>query len=393
MNEIITERPNLFEPNVYITVCVKLAGKVCPHKLTTAIKEAYHANEATMSRIVLNNGVAYYQNLSVTGCKIEITEKNWIEIVKANEKIPFALDKGELVRTFIISNGNNTKIIIMAHHLVGDGKSIIYFVKDIMSALSGVHITYKPLTLLTKNSFSQKALTVLPKLYACYCKHKWKSHFFTWVDYYDLHNKYWETASSDIQYKTLSVAETEQIIKNSKHIGCSVNSYIVTRLLQKYQNKCDVGIPVSIRENGNEAMSNLTSGISINYQFNTRKTFEKNAIRVHGKIKKALRLHGLFVLQFLAELPPTLIDAVLLNTHQYYANNLVKQTAEIMGYTGNRTRDLGITNLTVIDIPTIYGKYKIENIIFVPPAVSYSHNIIGISTINGKMTISYHNMI
>lgn len=30
MKEILTERPNLFESNVYITMCVELTGKICP---------------------------------------------------------------------------------------------------------------------------------------------------------------------------------------------------------------------------------------------------------------------------------------------------------------------------------------------------------------------------
>lgn len=34
-----------------------------------------------------------------------------------------------------------------------------------------------------------------------------------------------------------------------------------------------------------------------------------------------------------------------------------------------------------------------KNIIFVPPAVSYAHNIFGISTINGQMTFSFHHMV
>lgn len=71
---------------------------------------------------------------------------------------------------------------------------------------------------------------------------------------------------------------------------------------------------------------------------------------------------------------------------------MAQQTARIMGYMG-KTRDLGITNLTQLDIPTLYGGDKIKNIIFVPPpAVSYSHSIIGILTVNGKMTFSFHNM-
>lgn len=87
-----------------------------------------------------------------------------------------------------------------------------------------------------------------------------------------------------------------------------------------------------------------------------------------------------------------MMDAVLLNTYNFCCYGLAEKTAKIFGYTEKTKIDLGISNLTVLDIPVSYGKYKIENIIFVPPAVSYSNNIIGVSTINGKMTISYHNI-
>lgn len=392
VNNIITERPNLFEPNVYITMYVEITGKPCPHKLAAAIQEAYKANEATMSKIVLEQGIAYYEKLTVSGCKTEITDKSWLELVRENEKHPFAIDKGELVRTFIIPTNADTQIMIMAHHLAGDGKSILYFIKDIMNALEQRPLTYKPLTLLNSTSFPKTGLSVSAKLYARYCKRKWKNCFFTWQDYYNLHNKYWETFSSDIEYKTLSIAETEQIIKNAKQIGCSVNSYLVTMFLQKYQKKCEVGIPVSIREGKNETMSNLTSGIRIRYQFDTQKTFAENAIQVHKNIKRKLQQKRVFVLQFLARLPATLIDAVLLRTYDCYSDRLAERTAKIMGYIGEKTKDLGISNLTVPDIPVLYGSHQIKNIIFVPPAVSYSHNIIGIITVNGKMTISFHKM-
>ncbi len=393
MNEIVTERPNLFEPNVYITVCVEIAGKIGQNKLTDAIKQAFAANEATMSKIVLEQGVAYYEKLPVSHCKIEIANENqsWIELVKQNEKVPFAIDQGELVRAFIIPFEDKTQIMIMAHHLVGDGKSIIYFVKDIMNALSDIQLNYKPFALLGRD-FTQKELSVAAKLYARYCKLKWSDRSFTWQHYYNLHNKYWDTVSSDIQYEILSVEETQKIIESAKQIGCSVNSYLVTMFLQKYQKRCEVGIPVSIRQGKNEAMSNLTSGISINYKYDTKKSFTVNAIQVHKRIIRMLKRNKVFVLQFLAELPMTLIDAVLLNRYDFCNDRLAEKTAKVMGYSGKKKRDIGITNLTVIDIPVVYGSYEIGNIIFIPPAVSYSHNIIGVSTFNGKMTISYHNI-
>ena len=160
--------------------------------------------------------------------RIKLKEnKNWIELVNQNENIPFAIDKGELVRAFIIPSEAETQIVIMAHHLAGDGKSIIYFVKDIMNALSGIPLTYKPLALLERN-LPQKGLPAIAKLYARYCKHKWNNRFFTWQDYYHLHEKYWKSVSSDIRCETLSVEETQRIKDAARHIGCSVNSYIVT---------------------------------------------------------------------------------------------------------------------------------------------------------------------
>lgn len=392
MNEIITERPNLFEPNVYITMCVEVTGKPCPHKLAAAVSEAYKANEATMSRIVLEQGAAYYEKLAVSGCKVEITDKSWLELVRENERLPFAIDRGELVRTFVIPSEADTRILIMAHHLAGDGKSILYFIKDIMTALEQMPLTYKPLSLLHRASLPETGLSVSARLYARYCKHNWKPRFFTWQDYSDLHHKYWDTFSSDIEYKTLSAAETAQMIEKAKQIGCSVNSYLVAMFLQKYQKKCEVGIPVSIREDKNESMSNLVSGIRIRYQFDARKTFAENARQVHKKIKKALQQKRLFVLQFLASLPPTLLDAVLLTTYGCYSDRLAERTAKVMSYTGTKKRDLGVTNLAVPDIPVLYGKHQIKNIIFVPPAVSYAHNIIGIITVQGQMTISFHRM-
>lgn len=207
-----------------------------------------------------------------------------------------------------------------------------------------------------------------------------------------MHHKYWGTVSSNIHYKTLSAEETQKIIEHAKQIGCSVNSYIVTLFLQKYSNLSKVGIPVSIRQDKNEAMSNLTSGIYINYKYDVKKTFAQNAMQVHQRITSKLKRNKVFVLQFLARMPMTLIDAVLLHTYGSCGERLAEETAKVMGYSGKNAKDIGISNLTVIDIPTSYGNYKINNIIFVPPAVSYSHNIFGVSTVNERMTISYHDI-
>ena len=45
MHEIITERPNLFEPDDYITFYIELSGKVRAEELADAVKSAYRATK------------------------------------------------------------------------------------------------------------------------------------------------------------------------------------------------------------------------------------------------------------------------------------------------------------------------------------------------------------
>ena len=63
-----------------------------------------------------------------------------------------------------------------------------------------------------------------------------------------------------------------------------------------------------------------------------------------------------------------------------------------MGYEGPQKRTLGITNLTVLPIKTDYGPFGIEQLTFVPPAVSYAQRVIGAVTLRGQLCITYRLM-
>ena len=82
----------------------------------------------------------------------------------------------------------------------------------------------------------------------------------------------------------------------------------------------------------------------------------------------------------------------MLYKYGLYENDVTKKIAKVMGYVGDKTRDLGITNLTKLDILNKYGNYEIKNVLFIPPVVSYAKHIIGVSIMNDGMNISYHFM-
>lgn len=390
---IRTERANLFEPNVYISMVVKISGMVSKEAVREAVEKAYEANEATMSRIVMEDGGdAYYEKMESSGCKFFFDSRSFITIIKESEKNPFAIQKGELVRTYLTIENQEMVLLIHAHHLVGDGKSILILVKDVMDGLSGKQPEYKPMFLIDQRFLRKKAkLRLGIRLALKNVNRKWEKvgKAFTWEDYYDVHKRYWESHSSEIEVKTYSANELKKNCKN----GATLNSYLITDFLRKTTESKVVGIPVNIREEDN-GMSNQTSGISIKCQYQTDKSFEENLSIIHKEIYKMIRNVNMkyFILLFMGQLSPSLVDSILLQTHGCYQNKLSKKMAGIMGYIGKEGRDLGVTNLTRINIPNDYGSFRIEDILFIPPKVSYTRNVVGVCTYGDKLTVCHHKM-
>jgi Uncharacterized protein containing a NRPS condensation (elongation) domain len=332
-----------------------------------------------------------------SGCSVTVAQENWKDLISTNEKIPFAIEKGELIRAFVIPSEGKMSLLIMAHHLVGDGKAIIYFLEDIMNALSGKKIEYKPFHTFNTDSLPKEAKLPLPiKLYANKLNKKWhrNSTCFDWKDYYKIHKAYWKDRSSQIIYHTFSSEEVRNIRLRAKAMGITVNSYILAAFLKSQKSIRSVGIAISVRSEHNRTMTNQVSGIRINHIYSEKMSFNENAKQIHKKVQKKIRHPGkkYLPLQFVPLFSPTLIDSTLLYTHGLYHSETSKKLAKILGYKNGRTRDLGISNLTRLDMPLSYGSYKIANTLFIPPAISYARRPIGISTLDGVMNISYHFM-
>ena len=386
---IRSERANLFEPNVYISLVVKISGNVSKKSMQCAVESAYEANEATMSEIVLTeHGEAYYEKRTESGCRFFIENKPWLDLLRQSEKEAFNLKEGELVRTFLTEEDEKFILFIHAHHLVGDGKSILVLLKDIINVLDGKQLTYKPMKFIDRSFLQTKAkLTAGMKLLLNCVNRKWSKtgRSFCWEDYYAVHKKYWSEHTSQIHLQTYDINK----IKSRCPEGITINSYMITLLLRDYLTGKTVGIPVSIREE-DKGMSNQTSGIVVKGKYNRKQSFEENMRTIHRRISKVIkdRDKKYFVLLFMEYLSPSLTDAVLLQTHGCYQNSLSEKMAKIMGYMGNGGRDLGISNLNQIDISDKYTCFTIESIQFIPPSISYTKNVIGISTFKDVLTVS-----
>ena len=56
---------------------------------------------------------------------------------------------------------------------------------------------------------------------------------FTWEDYYDIHQKFWENRETHVSATTITEDELLLMKEESKKLGITTNSYIVAKLLKK----------------------------------------------------------------------------------------------------------------------------------------------------------------
>lgn len=392
-NYISSEVSDIFEPNIYISFVCTLNGNISKEALYKAIECAYKNNQTTMSKIVLEqSGKAFYETMPHTGCKIFYDTRPWQDIIHESENKTFDINQGELIRSYIIDSNDDITLLIHAHHLVGDGMSVMFFLNDILQSLDGKKLNFKPMILIDKNYLDEKIkLKFYIKRFLKRINNEWikQGKSFSWNDYYAIHKAYWESHTSFFECETYNVNK----LKSNCGNNTTLNSFLITKLLRENPDAKTIGIPISIRD-GNKSMSNQTSGITIDYKYKTNKSFEYNLNKIHRKIHRKINdnYEKYFVLSFMAQIHSGIINAMLLYKNKLFDNKLISRLTNILGYSGKRYSDLGVTNLKNIDITQNFDTFTVKDILFIPPKVSYTEKVIGISTFADRLTVCKHIM-
>ena len=226
-----------------------------------------------------------------------------------------------------------------------------------------------------------------------YYNRKWRKErrVFTFEDMRAAHEAFWRTHRTTVRNEV-----TEQDVLTEKLNRCRTGSvgftsYTIAEMTAPLPSGQDVGLAVDGRQDGNRAMSNQATGISVKYRYDRRKTLLENAAAIDRQMKKKLQTpaYKYFILRFMGAFDPTLLDAVNLEFAGYFHSKTSASLAGLLGY-GGHTKDISLTNLTKLDIPTEYGSFTLADLVFVPPVISYGRNIIGMVTVSGHLNTTYH---
>ena len=399
MYKIETERGDLFDVNMIIAMQVKVWDKASEAELTEAFRAAVEAFEILNCKVVIDQkGDAFYDNCREPMNCIVFRDFELEELIQEQERIRFRLEDGEFLRCFVsYENASEMKLCFLMHHLGGDGKSLCYFIEAFMKSLSGEKCEYRRIQLLNNETLPNTSkLSILASLVTKVYNRKWqKQHrIFSFDDMEAAYKSFWKSHKTTLENVVTESKELSQKLKECKANKIGFTSYTIAEMIQDIPQLQEIGLAVDGRQDGNRTMSNQATGIAVRYRYDKRKTLTENAAVIDRVIKKKLSdaNYKYLVLRFMSAFEPTLVDAVNLEFAGYFHSKSTAKLAKILGY-GQNTKDLSLTNLTKVDIPIDYGKYRLTDLIFVPPVVSYGKNIIGMVTVGGHLNTTYHHYL
>jgi len=387
-HELHYERDELFDVNMVITLRIEITGSPSFNELKEAFIKAININEILLTRVSLNSdGKAAYTDNETPKSWIQLTNEDLESVRQREEKKRFLIEDGEYLRVFVKRNGNDTSVLFLMHHLGGDGKSLVYFVEDFMTFLSGGVKEFKEI----RTTETEKNLDKISEGLVRYYNKKWNGQVFSFNDLNQAYETYWKTRTSVIETEIIEKEEMQKILGECHNAGVKYTAYLTAKLISGSRKKMSIGYAVDYRHDGNRSMGNQVSGLSVKHKYNPSKSLLENAKIIQHKLDKKLAKHqkGSYVLSFVGDMNPTLRDAVNLEHAGYYHSKVSYNMAKLMGYVG-KTKDYSITNLTVADIPVKYGEYEIKQMMFAGPVVSYGKRIISVITCNGKTVITKH---
>ncbi len=401
---LLTERIHYYAPAINIVMVFTVGGNPNIEELKTAIRKGVNKHDIFRSRVVLNEeGEGYYEPISEAVVKIDLLEsyeeEDWKRLIYEQERIAFDFVHGELVRFFILRKEEKIQLILIAHHLCGDGLAITYLLRDIMTALGNPELSIQrmPIRVCTEKDIPRAArLRPHVRLLVRWGNKQWnkKKRVFRYEEFLSMFHRYWDkhqTAVEDFVISGDTLARLQEVCRDHK---ITLNTAIATAFLLTIKTEMESGYAVSVRPEGYEGMGNFASGISIEYDPIKDVSFWKNAAAIQMQLYKKLKSikKKYFVLEFMSKIEPTIMDSIYFNTYADYQDKIAESFSNMFRYNGN-PRGMGITNLTRLGIPSTYGSYYIEDLKFVAPIVPNAKRIIGVVTLEDTMAITMNYLV
>ena len=418
-------------PFSVVTMVARIKGEVTEEALTDAVKKAQQRH--TNLRVRLEDDDRHNPWFTTEGAAaipVEVVQREspdqWKRVVQENSKIPFDFEKRPAIRFALVQSNTASDLVIMCHHILCDGMSLAYLVRDLMEILGDssreVTILPDPTPITPDTMPSGMSLNSAVRYVIRRINRKWEAEpvYFDQHDYELLTEAYWQAYDHELVSIELSEAETLELVERCRRERVTVNTALTAAFAaaqstvlgdKRYEPKLGVAADLRdrVRPPVGEVMGFYAGMATHSYKHNPKVGFWDNARKLQFKLQKGFTDETLFKDPLTwSYLSPSILDAIGFKK----LGNLVSETAagsgklrrfadrkDVVGDILKRDKmevpdrvvmGTAITNLTRLDFPTSYGSLELERMTFKPGGAFPLANVnlvVGAVTAAGRLSL------
>jgi len=406
MNEIAidTERYLLFAPDIHVGFGAAVNARFSEDRIRDALGRVCRRHPLLQStiRVGEDNKAAFVPNTSRPAVPQYIDREpegdfaaDWMQEVNSE---PFDFEQGPLLRVLIARGAGKTGVAMLGHHILGDGMSFFWLLRDFLAALDGSlsdEILEPKLISVPGDIPKKMRMGFLSRAFARSLNKKYAKDGkrYTPGDYQSIFKQVRSVRGPAAEFFRLGVQETEQLVKACKEHSLTVNSGITAAFwAARYRNGLSsryTGISTNVRgdllRDPGESLGNFISGLLLTTPVDPDVGFWENAIALHKEFltQRSDPKKRVSAPAFLHCLSDDIKDGI--NFYPFEENpHPVFRTLEPL-LVGEHFRGLGISNLGLRELP--FRSFSVSDVWFAPPLFGTGDVIVGIITACGRMTL------
>jgi NRPS condensation-like uncharacterized protein len=418
-------------PYSIVTMVARIKGTITEEMLRDAVAKVQQRHALLKIRIQYDQDhVQWFTSEGVQEIPIEIlprqSESDWIKIQAEFSKVPFEFETHPAIQFILVQSQAVSELIILCHHIICDGMSLAYLVRDLMLHLGDpareAEVLPAPPALDLDNLPSDVSQSGLVKSVINRMNQKWAEErvLFDHEDYKTLTEAYWETYNYELFSIELSEAETAALVDRCRREKVTVNSAIATAFGgaqgiveggKPYHPKFAVGTSIRDRLPNpvGEGMGYYAGAVELKFKYNHKRSFWENARKFHKEFQNKFTNKNQFsdILNWLY-LDSTMMEAfhfkklgglVTSDSARYEKLSTFSKDDDVVFRVLKRDNletlekkhwGAAVTNLGRLDIPKIYGELELDRLIMLPGGgipLANVNLLLGAVTCSGKLSL------
>lgn len=425
------ERFYSHSPFSIVTMVARIMGNITEEMLRNAVAKVQQRHVLLRVRVKEDHEhELWFTSEGVQEIPIEIvprkSENDWIKIHAEASKIPYEFETRPAIRFILVQSPEVSELIILCHHIICDGMSLAYLVRDLMTYLGDpereVEELPVPPAITLDNLPNDVSQSGLRKMLINRMNQKWTedSVFFDIEDYQILTKAYWDNYNHKFFAIELSEAETSALVVRCRKENTTVNSALTAAFsgAQSFvEGEKSYHAKIVVAANLRDRLPNLpgdgvgyyAGGVEVKFKYNHKRSFWENARQFHKKIQPKYTNKNLFSeINNWLYLDPTIFEAfhfkklgglVPSDSARYEKlsdfskkNDVVFRILQRDNLESLETKYWGtaITNLGRLDFPKTYSALELDRLIIQPGGgipLANVNLVIGAVTCSGKMSL------